>query len=76
MSQDRPEERKRGRRGLGARTTSGETIKAEPRGRMTRAPGGSHVTRAAGAPPDPRGEPRAPRAAQARRRTVRDNPAT
>lgn len=74
MTQDRPEERKRGRRGLGARTPEGETIRAEPRGRMTNAPGGSHVTRAPEPPPVPRGRPQSSRAEKARRRTLRDNP--
>lgn len=74
MTNDRPLERKRARRGLGARSAKGETTPANPRGRMKGAPGGSRNTQAAGAPPDAQGgKPRAPRGQQGHRRTVRDN---
>ena len=74
MSEDRPMEMKRARRGLGARSAEGKTAKAEPRGRMSGAPGGSRNTQAAGPEIRPKGRARAPRAEQARRRTTRDNP--
>lgn len=74
MTQDRPLERKRARRGLGARSADGNTTPAKPRGRMKGAPGGSRHTQAAGSPPDAQGgRPRASRGQQGRRRTVRDN---
>lgn len=41
MAHDRPLERKRAARGLGARSAEGETARADPRGRMPEAPGGS-----------------------------------
>ena len=75
MAKDRPLERKRASRGLGARSADGETTPAKPRGRMKGAPGGSRNTHAAGPQPDAQGgRPRAPRGQQARRRTLRDNP--
>ena len=75
MTQNRPLERKRARRGLGARSAEGEITPAKPRGRMKGAPGGSRNTQAAGPQPDAQGgRPRSSRAQQARRRTVRDNP--
>ena len=76
MSEDRPMEAKRARRGLGARSSEGVTTRAKPRGRMTGAPGGSRNTQAAGPGIRPKGRARAPRAEQARRRTTRDNPKT
>ena len=48
MSEDRPMEAKRARRGLGARSSEGVTTRAKPRGRMTGALGGSRNTQAAG----------------------------
>lgn len=74
MAQKRPMEEKRARRGLGARSSEGETETAKPRGRMKGAPGGSRNTQAAGPAPDRKGQPKPARAAQAKRRTVRDNP--
>jgi hypothetical protein len=74
MSEDRPMEAKRARRGLGARSSEGVTTRAKPRGRMTGAPGGSRNTQAAGPELRTRGRAHAPRAQQARRRSVRDNP--
>ena len=41
MAHDRPFERKRAQRGLGARSPEGDTTPADPHGRMTDAPGGS-----------------------------------
>jgi hypothetical protein len=70
----RPIERKRARRGLGARSESGDIARAKPRGRMPGAPGGSRKTEAAAPPAAPKGRPPAARGEQARRRSVRDNP--
>jgi hypothetical protein len=74
MAIPRPTEDKRARRGLGARTADGKTTPAKPRGRMKGAPGGSRMTEAAGPGPRPKVRPHQARVAQARRRTVRDNP--
>ena len=73
MTDERPMERKRARKGLGARSPEGETTKATPEGRMTEAPsfGSPHD---AGSDFQVQGRPRQPRARQAKRRTVRDNP--
>jgi len=74
MAESRPMEDKRARRGLGARSAEGKTTPAKPRGRMTGAPGGSRNTQAAGSGSTEKGQPRRSRAAQSKRRTVRDNP--
>jgi len=72
MSEDRPMERKRARRGLGARSVEGENVSAEPRGRMR--PSRSRNSPTAGPEPQPKGRAKIARRGQARRRTVRDNP--
>ena len=74
MAHDSPLERKRARRGLGARSPEGDTTPAKPHGRMTGAPGGSRNTQAAGEKAETRGRARIARGGQARRRTVQDNP--
>jgi len=74
MTDERPMERKRARKGLGARSPEGETTRATPEGRMSEAPRGSFSPHDAGSEVRATGQPRKPRAQQARRRTVRDNP--
>jgi hypothetical protein len=74
MAKGRPMEQKRARRGLGARSAEGDIARAKPRGRMKGAPGGSRNTQSAGPTVRTPGKPHQPRVAQARRRTVRDNP--
>ena len=74
MSEDRPMEMKRARRGLSARSWESVTTRAKPRGRRSGAPGGSRNTQAAGPPRRARGRAHSPRAAQARRRSTRNNP--
>lgn len=74
MSEDRPEERKRARKGLGARSPEGETTKANPKGRLTEIPGGTPSPHGAGSDFQNPRRARQPRARQAKRRTVRDNP--
>jgi hypothetical protein len=74
MSEDRPLERKRVRRGLDARSAGGENVAAEPQGRMRGAPGRSRNSPAPGPEPQPRGRARLARKGQAQRRTARDNP--
>jgi len=76
MPERRPAERKRARRGLGARSAGGETTRARPSGRMPEAPHGSHTGEAPEPPPQATGRARIARAGRARRRTVQDNPAT
>jgi hypothetical protein len=74
MTDERPMERKRARKGLGARSPEGETTKATPKGRMTEVPRGSFSPHDAASDYQVQGRPREPRARQAKRRTVRDNP--
>ena len=74
MTSRRPMEEKRARKGLGARSPEGETTKATPEGRRTELPSGTPSPHDAGSDYRPKGQPRKPRAEQARRRTVQDNP--
>ncbi len=74
MKERRPAERKRKARGLGARDAEGDTAKATPEGRMPAAPRGSFEFEGMTGRFVETGTPRPARAAQARRRTVRDNP--
>lgn len=68
MSGDRPVERVRARRGLGARSPEGETTPAGRRGRL------KHLGNPAAEGGRGGRSARAPRAEHARRRTRRDNP--
>jgi hypothetical protein len=74
MTSRRPIEEHRARKGLGARSPEGETTKATPEGRMIEVPRGSFSPHDAGSVSHATGRPRKPRAEQARRRTVQDNP--
>jgi hypothetical protein len=67
MPEQRPIERERAKRGLGARSPEGETTPANPKGRLKHI--GNPGTQGGGAK-----KSRAPRAERARRRTTRDNP--
>jgi hypothetical protein len=75
MTDERPMERKRARKGLGARSPEGESTKATPEGRMTEVPRGRLSPHDAGSDYRVQGRPRQARARQAKRRTVRDNSA-
>jgi hypothetical protein len=68
MSEDRPLERERARRGLGARSPEGATSPATPKGRLQHLGNPGAEGKGGGK------KARAPRAARARRRSVRDNP--
>ena len=74
MPQDRPLEVKRAKRGLGARSPTGETFPAKPKSRVRTAVRGARPRRKAGRPVVAKGRPHGPRAEQARRRTRVDNP--
>jgi hypothetical protein len=74
MTSRRPTEEDRARKGLGARSPEGETTRANPQGRRTELPGGAPSPHGAGSDYRVKGEPRKPRAEQARRRTAQDNP--
>jgi hypothetical protein len=73
MSEDRPMEIRRAKRGLGARTPEGESFPATPKSRVRKAVRGARRRRP-GRPLELKGRPRGPRAVQARRRTLNDNP--
>lgn len=68
MSEDRPIERGRAKRGLGARSPQGETTRATPEGRLGHL--GNPGAEGRGGSKKARG----PRAENAKRRTARDNP--
>jgi hypothetical protein len=69
MPEQRPVERERAKRGLGARSPEGETTPANPKGRL------KHIGNPGAEGSRSRKSSRAPRAEHARRRTKRDNPA-
>lgn len=65
---------KRAKRGLGARSPTGETFPAKPKSRVPTAVRGARPRRKPGRPIEAKGRPHGPRAEQARRRTRQDNP--
>jgi len=73
MSEDRPMEIRRAKRGLGARSPEGKSFPATPKSRNGKAARGARRRRA-GRPLELKGRPHGPRAEQARRRTLQDNP--
>ena len=74
MTNRRPMEDKRAQKGLGARSPQGETTRADPRGRMTDSASFAEAEGEGSELPVIFGKTREPRARQAKRRTVRDNP--